>query len=219
MIFNLDNIGTFIVEDHDSFDFKNFVLGSSSPRRIELVKEFIDDFKIIKPEVDERQIIKTYLNNHSTGNFLKDRFLLTSEIAKEKAKAVCKKVSNSLVLSADTVVITEDLLLGKPKNLMDAKNILTNLLGKYHYVCTGVCLMENSLSYKSFYVVSLVKFVEDSKLANDFIERYVSTKSPLDKAGSYNIAEVDKVLIDSLYGDYYNIVGLPLPELLRSLNL
>lgn len=218
MSFELDNIGTFIIRDHERFEFDKFILGSSSPRRVELVSEFIKDFEIIKPEIDEKSIIENFQKNNN-NNFIKNSFLTTSEVALQKAIAVYKKKRDGLILSADTVVITDNSILGKPISLNDAKTTLHSLLGNYHYVCTAVCLLNNLTDYKHFYVVSGVKFVEESNFVNDFIDSYVKSLSPIDKAGSYNIKEVDKVLIDSIYGDYYNIVGLPLVEFLRSIKL
>ena len=218
MNLNLDNIGTFILKNHDEFEFDNFILGSSSPRRIELMSKFIDDFEIIKPEIDENSIIENF-SKTLNYDFLKNSFLTTAEVSFQKALAVHKKKDDGLILSADTVVVTEDKILGKPHDLNDAKNTINSLLANLHYVCTAVCLLNNPKDYMLYYVVSGVKFVEESDLVNEFIEEYVNSKSPLDKAGSYNIKEVDKVLIDSIYGDYYNIVGLPITKILRSIKL
>lgn len=218
MNLNLDNIGTFILKNHDGFEFDNFILGSSSPRRVQLISEFIDDFEIIKPEIDENSIIENF-SKTLNYDFLKNSFLTTSEVSFQKALAVHEKKNNGLILSADTVVITEDRILGKPIDLNDAKETIHSLLGSHHYVCTAVCLLNNPKDYMQYYVVSGVKFVDESDLVNEFIEEYVNSKSPLDKAGSYNIKEVDKVLIDSIYGDYYNIVGLPITKILRSIKL
>lgn len=218
MNLNLDNIGTFIIKDHDEFEFDNFILGSSSPRRVELMSKFIDDFEIIKPEIDENSIIENF-SKTLNYDFLKNSFLTTAEVSFQKALAVHKKKDDGLILSADTVVVTEDKILGKPHDLDDAKDTIHSLLGNLHYVCTAVCLLNNPKDYMLYYVVSGVKFVEESDFVNEFIEEYVNSKSPLDKAGSYNIKEVDKVLIDSIYGDYYNIVGLPITKILRSIKL
>lgn len=218
MNLNLENIGTFILKDHDTFKFNKFILGSSSPRRIELISKFINDFEIIKPEIDEKSIIENF-SNTLKFDFVKNGFLTTAEVSFQKAIAVYEKKSDGLILSADTVVVTEDKILGKPHDLDDAYNTLLSLLGNLHYVCTAVCLLNNPKDYMLYYVVSGVKFVEESDFVNDFIKEYVNSKSPLDKAGSYNIKEVDKVLIDSIYGDYYNIVGLPITKILRSIKL
>lgn len=218
MNLNLENIGTFIIKDHDKFEFDNFILGSSSPRRVELMSKFINEFEIIKPEINENFIIENF-SKTLNYDFLKNSFLTTAEVSFQKALAVHEKKDGGLILSADTVVVTEDKILGKPHDLDDAYNTLHSLLGRLHYVCTAVCLLNNPKDFMLYYVVSGVKFVEESDFVNDFIEEYVNSKSPLDKAGSYNIKEVDKILIDSIYGDYYNIVGLPITKILRSIKL
>ncbi|WP_300410479.1 Maf family protein [Lagierella sp.] len=217
--FDINNLGTFILRDEDNLNFSKIILGSSSPRRIKLLKEFINDFEIVKPKIDEDSVIEDFFKNHSSGDFLKDSFSSCAKIAYEKSVAVHSKTNSGLIISADTVVVTHDKILGKPDDLRHAYETLRGLLGTIHYICTGVCLMENKNNYKLYYVVSQVEFVKESNFSIDFIKRYIDSKSPLDKAGSYNIQEVDKFLVSSIYGDYYNIVGLPLPELVRSLRL
>ncbi len=217
--FDTSNIGTFIIKDEEDLNFSKVILGSSSPRRIELLKGLVPNFKIIKPDIDENMVIKDFFKENATGDFLKDSFSCCAKIALEKAKAVYQKDNSGLIISADTIVCYKNQILGKPRDLNQASKTLISLLGDIHYICTGVCLLENHHKYKLYYQVSQVEFVEDGDFVNEFIRKYVQSKSPLDKAGSYNIQEVDRVLVSSIYGDYYNIVGLPLPELIRSLKL
>ena len=193
------------------------ILGSSSPRRIELLKSITRDYKIIKPIVDEEKILENFFNNNTNLEFMEKSSLACCQIAYKKSTNIFRDNKDSLIISADTMVVTENRVLGKPKDEKDAYTTLVSLLGTFHYIITAVCLYINEDNFDLFYVVSGVKFVDSNKLSLKFIEDYVGTKSPLDKAGSYNIQEIDSYLIEGIFGDYLNIVGFPVIEIRRRL--
>lgn len=214
----LNKIGNYNIKNNLNINKKYpIILGSSSPRRIELLKTITEDYSIIKPLVNEEKILEQFFDNNKNLEFLKKSSLSCCQIAYEKAINIFQDNKNSLIISADTIVVKENKVLGKPKNREDAYNTLVSLLGTFHYIVTAVCIYIDENNYDLFYVVSGVKFADINKLNMKFIEDYVETESPLDKAGSYNIQEVDAYLVESIFGDYLNIVGFPVVEIRRRL--
>ncbi len=166
------------------------VLASASPRRKELLGEIVEEFVVEPSNVDE-------------GSIYSDPLLMTEEIAVKKAKDIV----GDIVLGADTVVFFNGIVLGKPKNRIDAIKTLKMLSGKWHEVATGVALkVQNQML--SFVDVSKVKF---KALSEKEIEDYVDKFQPFDKAGSYGIQ--DGVVVEKFEGSWSNIVGLPLEKL------
>ena len=136
--------------------------------------------------------------------------------------------SGIIVIGSDTVVVTEDEILGKPKDEADARRMLTKLSGKAHRVYTGVAILkkcggESSLSSEDgvqsrcFSAFADVKFHDLDALQEKEIERYIAGGSPMDKAGAYGIQDEGALLIDSIAGDYYAVVGLPVAQVNREL--
>ena len=136
--------------------------------------------------------------------------------------------SGIIVIGSDTVVVTEDEILGKPKDEADARRMLTKLSGKTHRVYTGVAILkkcggESSLSSEDgvqsrcFSAFADVKFHDLDALQEKEIERYIAGGSPMDKAGAYGIQDEGALLIDSIAGDYYAVVGLPVAQVNREL--
>lgn len=179
-----------------------FILASSSPRRAQILKNLGIPYTIIEPDVDE-----SALSDLEPG-------LLVKELSMLKASNVCKKVinwSDTYIISADTVVVFEDKVLGKPKDEEEAKNMLKTLSGKTHKVLTGFCVMEASTQKAtSKHVESEVTFKE---LSDELIDDYVKSGEPLDKAGAYGIQELGSVIVKQIKGDYFNVVGLPVSSL------
>ncbi|MDL2310991.1 Maf family protein [Peptostreptococcaceae bacterium OttesenSCG-928-C18] len=214
----LNFIGVYNVCNSLKIDKKYpIILGSSSPRRIELLKYIINDFKIIKPIVNENSILKESIYKYKNLNFNKKSFLACSDIALEKAKNIYKNNKDFIIISADTIVVTEDRILGKPKGKKDAYETLISLLGKFHYVATAICIYINECNYDLFYSVTGVKFTEQNHFTVKYIKEYVDSEEPLDKAGSYGLQQVVAYLVDSVHGDYYNTVGFPVVEIRRRL--
>lgn len=177
------------------------VLASKSPRRKELLKRVVNDFKIIESDFDEDSI--TF--NGDVEEYVK-------LLARGKALAVKEKVNNkSLIIGVDTIVFYNNKILGKPKNYDDAYGMLSVLSGNTHKVYSGVCIVNTeNLHIESFVCETKVKF---SKLIDDQIDRYIESKEPMDKAGAYGIQGVGGVFVEKIDGCYYNVMGLPINKL------
>lgn len=168
------------------------ILASTSIRRRELLSELKIDFTIKEPVCDED------LDFHTNP---KEKVENLSYI---KAKSVFNKEEDSLVIGADTVVVFENEIFGKPKDLEEAKKMLSTLSGKTHSVITGITFITKNKSITES-VVSKVKF---KNLTKNDIEEYVNHFNVLDKAGSYAIQ--DGQVVESFEGSYSNVVGLPM---------
>ena len=136
--------------------------------------------------------------------------------------------SDIIVIGSDTVVVTEDEILGKPKDEADARRMLTKLSGRTHRVYTGVAILkkcdgeniqgsEDEVQSRVFSAFADVKFHSLDELQKQEIERYIAGGSPMDKAGAYGIQDEGALLIDSISGDYYAVVGLPIAQVNREL--
>lgn len=160
------------------------------------------DFKVVLRDVDE---------SYPAGLSPSD---IAVYIAEKKAKAFDEVIDNEIVITADTIVSLEGKILGKPDNEAHAFEILSDLSGKRHEVITAVSLLKNH-KLTSFYEVSEVFFKE---LSAEQIKYYVSTYSPMDKAGAYGIQEwIGLVAVAKINGSYSNIVGLPTQRLYEEL--
>lgn len=187
---------------------KEIILASSSPRRRELLRQIGVEFKVIPAEIEED-------NSNEKG---KSPIEVVKNNALLKAQKVAEMVSNSnsLIISADTIVVLDGKIIGKPKDEKDAINILKKLRGKYHYVFTGLAVFETP---QNRFLVSAVKSkVKMRDYSDEEIERYVATGEPMDKAGAYGIQGKGALLVEKIEGDYYNIVGLPLVRLYNLLD-
>lgn len=181
---------------------EKMILASASPRRRELLNLAGFEFEVITSSVDE--VVDPSLPPYE----------LVVSLARQKACDVAKKNTNRTVIGADTVVVLDGKVLGKPKNEQDAVDMLKALSGKTHEVYTGVCVVKGSKS-KDFYECTKVKFCE---LTDEQIKSYVATGEPMDKAGSYGIQGKGCVLVEGIEGDYFNVVGFPVSRFCRELN-
>ncbi len=137
-------------------------------------------------------------------------------LAHKKAQEVSRNQSGRLILAADTVVLLDDDILGKPKDEADAKAMLARLSGRTHRVVTGVCLMQDDRAD----VFSVTTEVYFRQLSREQISFYVDTYKPMDKAGSYAIQEyIGMIGIEKINGDYYNVMGLPIGDIVKRLAL
>ena len=180
---------------------KKIILASASPRRKELLTTAGVEFEVLVSDADE---------TIPEGTAPKDAAMMTAE---KKALAVAEKCTDCVVIGADTIVVLDGRILGKPKDEADAAAMLRFLSGREHEVITGVCLTDGTKT-KKFAQVSKVKFYE---LTDDEIAAYVATKECNDKAGSYGIQGKGCVLVEGIEGDYFNIVGLPGAATVRAL--
>lgn len=188
----------------NNFKKYNFILGSNSPRRSQILKEMGLDFKIIASNIDET--IPKGIKNKNVPIYL----------AKEKANFLFKELNeNEILITADTIVLMNDEIITKPSNKKDAKDILQKISNNKHEVITGICITSNSNQH-SFSSKTEVFF---NKISNSEIEYYLEKFKPYDKAGSYGIQEwLGLISVRKIIGSYTNVVGLPSSELYQELN-
>ena len=177
----------------------NIILASASPRRKEILENTNIKFDIISSSIEE-----LILGGESPCQ-------MVMRLAFEKGIDIASKHKSDLVISADTIVVLDNNILGKPKDEEEARQMISNLSGRTHQVITGISLINLENNKKIIdYVVSNVKF---KKLSKDDINDYIKTKESLDKAGAYGIQGYGALLVEEIQGDYFNIVGLPISKL------
>lgn len=188
------------------------ILASSSPRRIDLLKQVGLEFVVIKPESDEKSI---------RGETPR---ALVARLSKEKAMIVARRTGarlpKTLIIAADTIVVAPNgkTVLGKPRNTREAKRMLWQLSGRIHTVLTGFSLVATERGKPLAGVTRVVRSrVRMRKLSKKEIQRYVRSGEPMDKAGSYAAQGLGMALIEGIQGSYTNVVGLPMTELLMEL--
>ncbi len=176
------------------------ILASSSPRRRELLSQAGIPFTVIPGEVDEE---KTELSGTPGQK--------AEHLAYLKAQDVAKNMDKGIVLGADTIVVCNEEIFGKPADEKDAQRMLESLSGREHFVITGIALIDAaSGAVKMGYETTIVKF---SLLTAEEIQAYIKTGEPFDKAGAYGVQGRGALLVEGLNGCYSNIVGLPLKKL------
>ena len=167
------------------------ILASSSPRRAELLRAAGINFTVRASDVDE-----TIRPNELPRDYV-------VRLSREKARAVAR--DNELTLGADTTVVINGEIAGKPRDAADALRMLRALSGRWHEVLTGVTLAQSELILSAI-ASTRVKFAQ---LSEDEINWYVSTGEPMDKAGAYAIQGLASLFIERIEGSYSNVVGLP----------
>jgi septum formation protein len=182
---------------------KKIILASGSPRRKQLLEWAEIPFEIVVKETDE---------TFPAGLTVEE---VPIHIARQKARAVESVINNdSVILAADTIVVLNERIIGKPRNREDAINILSDLSGRKHRVITGVVIMLGKKEI-SFFDSTDVYFHE---LSREQLEFYVDNYKPYDKAGAYAIQEwIGVVGIRSVEGDFYNVMGLPVSRVVKEL--
>lgn len=177
-----------------------YILASASPRRKELLSKIINNFQIIPSSIDESLLV-----NDTT-----DVFETAELLATKKALDVYKsQPKDNIVIGADTVIVFNNKIYGKPQNKEDAINMLSSFSDNTHFVITGVCIASNKRTI-SFSSISKVTFY---KLTNEEIENYLNDDEYKDKAGSYAIQGKASLFIKKIDGDYNSIIGLPIAEI------
>ena len=179
-----------------SIKLPKLVLASGSPRRAEILASVGWPFEKIVAGIDE-----SIHNNETPQEYVK-------RLAEGKAREAAKKVLNGLILGADTTVVIDEHILGQPKDENDAKRMLQLLSGKWHEVLTGVALLnvENNIAIIDC-ETTRVRF---AGLSNEEIDWYVHSGEPMGKAGAYGIQGKASLFIETIEGDYFNVVGLPI---------
>ncbi|NJM37388.1 MAG: septum formation protein Maf [Akkermansiaceae bacterium] len=178
------------------------ILASSSPRRRELLESAGLVFEIIVSPAEEI---------HDAA--MKQEALCELNAAL-KAEAVAAIRPDATVIGADTLVFIDDMPLGKPRDMKDAREMLRRLSGRSHQVCTGVCVISPSGDKKTFHGLTEVTFLP---LDESVIDGYFALVNPLDKAGAYGIQEHGDKIVASICGDFDNVMGLPVKLVLAAL--
>ncbi|MBA2620364.1 MAG: septum formation inhibitor Maf [Acidobacteria bacterium] len=174
------------------------ILASGSPRRAEILRFVGWEFEKNVADVDETEFL-----NEKPEDYVR-------RLAKTKAETVAEHYENALVLGADTIVVIDGQIIGKPKDLTDARRMLLLLSSNWHEVFTGVALVklsENKPETKVNLQKTRVKFAE---LSDAEIELLIEKGEPLDKAGAYAVQAQAALFIEKIKGDYWNVVGLPI---------
>jgi septum formation protein len=177
------------------------ILASASPRRAEILATIGINFDIMPSHVDERP-----LSNEAPADYI-------IRVARAKTIAAARTLESGLVIGADTVVVLEGRLLGKPMDDADAAQMLRSLAGRWHAVMTGVALYDVANRRELVdYEKTLVRF---APLTDREIDWYLATGEHRDKAGAYGIQGKAGLFAEEVAGNYFNVVGLPLPLIYR----
>ncbi|MBW8350202.1 Maf family protein [Bacillus sp. IITD106] len=179
----------------------HLVLASASPRRKEILQKLNIPFTTFSPNADETQ-----------PSGLAPSEIVTT-LALRKANVASEHFPQAVIIGSDTIVVCDDLILGKPKNMNEAKLMLRKLSGNIHSVYTGV-VIKHDAKIETFFEKTDVEFWE---LTETDIQHYIKSGEPFDKAGAYGIQGQGAFLVKSITGDYYSVVGLPISRLYRSL--
>ena len=179
----------------------SLVLASASPRRADLLRTAGIPFEVRQADVDE-----TVREGEDAGTYVR-------RVAEAKAAAILDGVvqKGSAVLAADTVVVVDEQILGKPRDPADARQMLRRLSGRCHSVLTGVCLATSSTGGPAFRTEVVETTVEFSTLTDEEVDAYVASGEPMDKAGGYAIQGLASRFVTRIDGSYTNVVGLPVP--------
>ena len=179
----------------------DIILASKSPRRQELIRKITEVFEVIT--ADEPDILSEEISPEEVPVYL----------ASCKAGAVAAAHPDKTVIGADTVVILDGVIMGKPADKSDARRMLAALSGRRHKVVTGCCIIRGDRS-RAFSGVTEVEFYP---LSESEIDDYIATGEPFDKAGAYGIQGQGALLVKGIVGDYFNVMGLPVAQLKREL--
>lgn len=177
------------------------ILASASPRRAELLTAIGAAFEVAPSRVDERP-----LSNESIGDYI-------TRVARAKAMAVAAEMRSGLVVGADTVVVIDGRVLGKPVDEFDARRMLSLLSGRRHDVMTALAVYDPKNDREATGIATTA--VRFSVLSEEEIDWYIRTGEPADKAGAYGIQGRASIFVEEIAGNYHNVMGLPLPLLYR----
>lgn len=190
---------------------KKIILGSASPRRRELMAQIGLEFEVVVSNKEE------YYESTIPEEIVKELALMKAENVTSELEAK-RQLKDMVIIGADTIVVLDDQILGKPRDEEEAFEMLTNLQGRAHQVFTGTAilsydetgerLVQNQASETKVYV---------HEMNRDEILSYIKSGEPMDKAGAYGIQGAFAAYIDRIEGDYYNVVGLPVSYLYQQL--
>lgn len=178
------------------------ILASKSPRRRELLALYTEDFKIEVSNADEPGFSGGDVSEYVKG------------LAAIKAREVWGKHPSDTVIGADTVVAFDGMVLGKPRDEAHAKEMLTAMSGKTQQVYTGICVIKDGAEITDSVCTSVIfRGLSDAE-----IDEYIATGESLDKAGAYGIQGGAKEFVETISGDYFNVIGLPMKRLTEILD-
>lgn len=182
---------------------KPLVLASNSPRRQQLMRDAGFEFTVKVKDTNE-DFPKTMPAQE-----------VPAYLARKKAEAFRQELNNEIVITADTIVVIENEILNKPKDVIEARQMLRKLSGRQHQVITGVCLMTQE-NTESFIDIAQVFFKE---LTDFEIDYYIKTCRPFDKAGAYGVQDfIGMVGIPRMEGSYFTVMGLPVHKVYEALS-
>ncbi len=171
------------------------ILASNSPRRRQIMTEAGFEFEVIPSNYEEKR---------ETDSF---SYEIIEDLATQKALDVVRRVDNDkVVIGADTVVVLDNKILGKPKDKQGAFDMLKSLSGRTHFVVTSICGINTKTNRAA--LLSTTSYVRFKELSDEQIHYYIDNFNPLDKAGSYGIQELPPDFLDKYEGSFENIVGL-----------
>lgn len=187
----------------NSYSEMKIVLASASPRRKEILALTGLNFTVDAGDYEE------------TLDLPLEPRALARHLSRQKAEAVAGKYRNAIIIAADTFILFEGELLGKPSDKSDAVRMLNKLNGHRHFVITGFTVLDTAK--KKVFSEAVETRVYFRHLSRKEISSYVSSGEPLDKAGSYGIQGLGALLVEKIEGDYFNVMGLPIGSLIRAL--
>lgn len=176
-----------------------YILASKSPRRKEILETLGLSFTVFTADTDESS------EERDVCAFVEELSRRKGEAVKAALESEGRDLTDTVIISSDTVVAMDGEILGKPRNEEDACRMLRMYSGKRHQVVSGICLIGNGKTGVSHEVTE----VEFEELDEETILRYVRSSEPYDKAGAYAIQGVASAYIKGIVGDYFNVVGLP----------
>lgn len=179
-------------------ELPKIILASGSPRRVEIMQSVGWEFEKAVPDIDE-----TELPGEAPDVYVQ-------RLAKTKAEAIAARFPGRIVLGADTTVVIDDQIIGKPIDMDDARRMLSMLSGRWHEVLTGVAVVNGAT--RVGLQRTRVKFAELNQSETDFL---AERGDPLDKAGAYAVQAQAALFIEGIEGDYWNVVGLPISLVYR----
>lgn len=200
---------------------KKIILASKSPRRQELLHLITEEFTVLTTDIDEKLVCDSFLSR-------RDQFpdydglaaQLVQALASAKAQAVATSLSapltDRIIIAADTIVVLDEEVLGKPRDKKEAHDMLYRLSGREHQVFTGVHILSQDAS-DSFFSEAKVRFYPLNDFTRHCIDFYVDSGTSLDKAGAYGIQDEGAFFVHSITGDFFTVMGLPLAETARRL--
>lgn len=186
------------------------ILASKSPRRSELLKQIGIDFEVLVSNKEE--VIESDEPYEVVCSLSRQKALEVRDLYAQRAGS-----EGYIVIGADTIVAVDGKILGKPKDESDALDMLRSLSGRSHIVCTGVTLVINNGEREEIDTFAEVTKVFMYQADKEELLDYISTKEPMDKAGSYGIQGIGGKFIEKIEGDYNNVVGLPISKIYQKI--